>query len=98
VNELEALRKQVYDLKTENATLQALLDDSSPETRSWLQAKVASQRRALDGLNRRVVSQRFQLRTINGLGRGLTVEEYKTARGAVENSELKDRIDEPVAV
>jgi hypothetical protein len=58
----------------------------------WLQRKVWRQAAELDRLNRRVASQRFVLRTLADLGRSLTAEEYRTARDAVGNVELRDRI------
>lgn len=65
------------------------------ENMSWLQAKVAAQRAALDTLNRTIVRQRFQLRIVNELGRGLTSEEFVKARDAIENEQTKDRIGKP---
>lgn len=62
---------------------------------SWLQAKVAAQARALDALHSSVVRQRFVLRTLNELGRGLTSEEFLKARDAVENSQNRKRIGDP---
>lgn len=62
---------------------------------SWVQTKVAAQARALDVLHSRVVSQRFQLRTLNELGRGLTREEFLKARDAVGNEQTVRRIGEP---
>jgi hypothetical protein len=52
---------------------------------------------ALDALNRRVVTQRFVLRTLDGLGRSLTAAEYRAARARVTNAQLRDRIDDPDA-
>ncbi|MFC9434557.1 hypothetical protein [Nocardia sp. NPDC057030] len=52
---------------------------------------------ALDVLNRRVVTQRFVLRTLDQLGRSLTSDEYRAARAAIANAELRDRIDDPDA-
>jgi hypothetical protein len=60
--------------------------------------KIRRQREALDILNRRVVSQRFQLRTLEGLGRGLTRDEYAEARAAEQNEQLRNRIDAEPAV
>jgi hypothetical protein len=60
-----------------------------------LQRKVWRQAAALDALNRRIVSQRFVLRTLDGLGRSLTAAEYTAARNAVANPQLRERIDEP---
>ena len=62
---------------------------------SWLQAKVAAQAVALNALHNRVVNQRFQLRTLNELGRGLTREEFLKARDAIENDQTRDRIGDP---
>lgn len=62
---------------------------------SWLQAKVAAQAKALDALHSSVVRQRFVLRTLNELGRGLTSEEFLKARDAVENSQSRKRIGDP---
>jgi uncharacterized coiled-coil protein SlyX len=65
------------------------------ENMSWLQAKVAAQARALDVLHSRVVNQRFQLRTLNELGRGLTREEFLKARDASANEQTRERVGEP---
>ena len=66
---------------------------------SWLQAKVAAQKAALDRLHSRVVNQRFQLRVLNELGRGLTVEEFLAAKDKVENAQVAERIgDKPVSL
>lgn len=63
---------------------------------SWLQAKVAAQKEALDRLHSRVVNQRFQLRTLNELGRGLTAEEFLEAKAKVSNEQTAKRIgDKP---
>jgi uncharacterized coiled-coil protein SlyX len=62
---------------------------------SWLQAKVAAQARALDGLHSRIVNQRFQLHTLNELGRGLTKEEFLKARDAIRNDQARKRIGDP---
>lgn len=67
------------------------------ENMSWLQAKVAAQKAALDQLHTRVVNQRFQLRVLNELGRGLTREEFLKARDAVENEQTAKRIGDPEA-
>jgi uncharacterized coiled-coil protein SlyX len=62
---------------------------------SWLQAKVAAQAKALDALHSRVVNQRFQLRTLNELGRGLTREEFLKARDAIGNEQTRKRVGDP---
>jgi uncharacterized coiled-coil protein SlyX len=65
------------------------------ENMSWLQSKVAAQAKALDELNHRVVNQRFQLRTLNELGRGLTREEFVKARDAIDNEQTRKRVGDP---
>jgi hypothetical protein len=62
---------------------------------SWLQTKVENQRRALDTLHSAVVRQRFVLRTLEELGRGLSREEFLEAKERVSNDQVKDRIGEP---
>jgi|HubBroStandDraft_2_1064218.scaffolds.fasta_scaffold356971_1 hypothetical protein len=59
--------------------------------------KIRRQRAALDLLNRRVVNQRFQLRTLNELGRGLSRDEFIAAKAAVENEQVRDLIETPAA-
>lgn len=74
------LRAEIGQLKHENAGLRNLISGDRAMGISWLMAKVANQRRALDILNRRVVAQRLVLRTLNELGRGLTQEEWAEAK------------------
>lgn len=64
---------------------------------SWLQAKVANQAKALDTLHSKIVRQRFQLRTLNELGRGLTRDEFIEAKKKIENEQTAERIGEPAA-
>lgn len=59
---------------------------------SWLQAKVAAQAQALDLMHNRIVNQRFQLRVLNELGRGLTKDEFLAAKDKVENEQTAKRI------
>ena len=87
------LRSQLVELMAERDALQAQLDGDLPAATRWLQCKVRRQAAALDVLNRRVVSQRFVLRTLDELGRSLTASEYRAARDAVANLELRDRIE-----
>lgn len=70
------------------------MPDETPNM-AWLQAKVAAQRAALDQLHSRVVNQRFQLRTLNELGRGLTREEFLQYRDAEPNAQTRERIGQP---
>jgi len=59
--------------------------------------KIQRQRAALDLLNRRVVNQRFQLRVVNELGRGLTTDEFITAKSQLGNEQVKNLIETPAA-
>jgi hypothetical protein len=65
------------------------------ENMAWLQAKVAAQARALDVMHNRIVNQRFQLRVLNELGRGLSREEFLKAKAVVENEQTVKRIGDP---
>lgn len=58
----------------------------------WLQEKTIRQARALDRLNTRVLNQRFQLRTLNDLGRGLTTEEFLSAKADIENTQVAEKL------
>ena len=86
------LRQQVAELTAERDALRAQLQGDIPAATRWLQRKVWRQAAALDVLNRRVVSQRFVLRTLDGLGRSLSTTEYGAARARVANAELRERI------
>lgn len=57
-----------------------------------LQSRCERQRKALDRLNRKVLSQRFRLNLLKSLGRDVTYDEYMAAKG--EN----DRIDDYAVV
>jgi len=91
------LRSELVELTAERDALRAQLAGDLPAATRWLQRKVWRQATELDRLNRRVTSQRFVLRTLAELGRTLTADEYRTARNAVTDQQLKDRI-EPVEV
>jgi hypothetical protein len=86
------LRAELVELTAERDALRAQLAGDLPKATRWLQRKVWRQAAELDRLNRRVTSQRFVLRTLAELGRSLTAEEYRAARDAVTNVELRDRI------
>ncbi|HSR86978.1 MAG TPA: hypothetical protein VLM11_22585 [Streptosporangiaceae bacterium] len=86
------MRAELVELTAERDALRAQLAGDLPAATRWLQRKVWRQAAELDRLNRRVVSQRFALRTLDELGRSLTAEEYRTARNAVTNAQLRDRI------
>jgi hypothetical protein len=91
------LRARLREVTAERDALRAQLDGDLPAATAWLQRKVWRQAAALDVLNRRVVTQRFVLRTLDGLGRSLSVEEYRAARAAIADARLRDRVDEPAA-
>jgi len=86
------MRAELIEVTAERDALRAQLAGDLPAATRWLQRKVWRQAAELDRLNRRVVSQRFALRTLDELGRSLTAEEYRTARNAVTNAQLRDRI------
>jgi hypothetical protein len=88
-------RSQLVELAAERDALRAQLEGDLPTATRWLQRKVWRQATALDALHRRVVSQRFVLRTLDELGRSLTAAEYQAARARITNAQLRDRIDDP---
>jgi hypothetical protein len=90
-------RQQIVELTAERDALRAQLVGDIPSATRWLQRKVWRQATELDRLNRRVTSQRFVLRTLDDLGRSLTAEEYRTARDAVANLQLRERLAPPDA-
>lgn len=101
---MQELRDALFEERRKNAELQgdisaleAQLEGDIPAATRWLQLKVIRQRGALDRLHSRVVTQRFQLRTLEELGRGLSREEYLAARAAEENPAVRERIAEPAA-
>jgi hypothetical protein len=91
------LRAQLVELTAERDALRAQVEGDLPTATRWLQRKVWRQAAALDALNRRVVSQRFVLRTLDELGRSLTATEYRAARAGVTDAALRDRIEDPDA-
>ncbi|HLL64175.1 MAG TPA: hypothetical protein VK453_00330 [Micromonosporaceae bacterium] len=86
------LRSQLVELTAERDALRAQVAGDLPLATRWLQRKVWRQAAALDVLNRRVVSQRFVLRTLEELGRSLTAEEYRGARARIPDPHLRDRV------
>jgi hypothetical protein len=86
------IRAELVELTAERDALRAQLTGDLPAATRWLQRKVWRQAAELNRLNRRVASQRFVLRTLDELGRSLTAEEFRTARDAVSNEQLRDRI------
>lgn len=101
VDEVDELRRKVFDLhlrnaelSSDNVALRAQLEGNIPLATAWLQAKVDRQRKVLNQRNRTAVGQRFVLRTLESLGRGLTRDEYIVARKAEPNAQLRERIPE----
>ncbi len=86
------LRAELVELMAERDALRGQLAGDLPQATRWLQRKVWRQAVELDRLNRRVTSQRVVLRTLDELGRSLTAEEYRAARAAVTNVQLRDRM------
>jgi hypothetical protein len=86
------LRAQLVELAAERDALRAQLEGDLPTATRWLQRKVWRQAQALDALNRRVVAQRFVLRTLDGLGRSLSAAEFASAKAAIADAQLRDRI------
>ena len=87
--------RELRELRAEVDALRAQLEGDLPRATSWLQWKVWRQRAELDRLNRRILSQRLALRTLEALGRGLSREEYLQAREA-QSEILRERIDEEI--
>jgi hypothetical protein len=97
LTEVSDLRAEMVEVTAERDALRAQLDGDLPAATRWLQRKVWRQAAALDALNRRVVSQRFVLRTLDELGRSLTADEYRAARERVTDPQLRERIGDPAA-
>jgi len=91
------LRADLAEMTAERDALRAQLAGDLPAATRWLQRKVWRQAAALDALNRRVVSQRFVLRTLDDLGRSLTAAEYRSARAKIRDQALLSRIEDPDA-
>jgi len=91
------LRAELIELTAERDALRAQLDGDLPAATRWLQRKVWRQAAALDALNRKVVSQRFVLRTLDDLGRSLSVAEFRAARSRISDQAHLGRIEDPNA-
>lgn len=87
------MRRRILELEAEVENLATLLREGGvPQSASWLQWKVWRQKTALDALNRRVLSQRFVLKLLDEMGRGLTAEEYKAARERSGDPRLEEAL------
>jgi len=80
--QIESLRAELAAAKMTIAELRARAAGSNSDADSWLQRKAKAQAKALTRLQDRVVAQRFTLRTIESLGRGLSHDELARAREA----------------
>ena len=89
------LRARLVELAADRDALWAQLEGDLPTATRWLQRKVRRQAAALDALNRRVVAQRFVLRTLEGLGRSLSAAEFAAAKAAITDGQLQDRVGDP---
>ena len=97
LTEISDLRAALVEVTAERDALRAQLEGDIPAATRWLQRKAWRQAAALDALNRRVISQRFVLRTLDELGRSLTAAEYRAARDRIADAQLRERIDGPAA-
>jgi hypothetical protein len=87
------LRHELVEMTAERDALRAQLAGDLPAATRWLHRKAWRQAAELDRLNRRLASQRFVLRTLAELGRTLTADEYRAARDAITDAQLRDRIE-----
>ena len=91
--EIVKLRVALAEAVNEIDVLKATLDGDIPRALNWLQGKTERQRRALDGLNRKVLSLHFALRLTNRLREPVTAAEWKQARDAIADEALRGRVD-----
>jgi hypothetical protein len=91
---LRGLQERFYELQDENDTLREQLKGNPDAKWRWMW-KATRQRQALAILNRRVATQRFRLRITEQLREPITREEYLAARAAIENEQLRERIEDP---
>jgi hypothetical protein len=86
---------RIVELTAERDALRAQLEGDLPSATRWLQRKVWRQAVALDALNRRVVAQRFVLRTLDEFGRSLTAAEFVSAKARIADPQVRDRVGDP---
>lgn len=89
---LAAAKAQIAELKDQLRIDEKIAAGDIPTAVYWLQTKAHRQAKALDRLNRRVLNQRFQLRLINDLNRGLTRDEWLAAKAAVTNEQVAEKL------
>jgi hypothetical protein len=76
----EDLRTKYWLLQDEVSTLRQFHEGQYTDTYNRMNGKIQRQRSMLNTFQRRLRGQRLHLRVINELGRGLTVEEWATAK------------------
>ena len=86
---------RIVELSAERDALRAQIEGDLPSATRWLQRKVWRQAVALDALNRRVVAQRFVLRTLDELGRSLSAAEFVSAKERIADAQVRDRVGDP---
>ena len=91
---LAAQSRELAELRSEVTMLRDALYGEPRDGIPWAIMKVHRQRKALDILHSKVVRQRFQLRVLNELGRGLTRDEFLAAKAQVraDNEDVGERI------
>lgn len=96
-DDLRALRRELAEARDEIGALHEIIagGDHARWGAERLAGKVRRQRVMLDRLTRRVTSQRFQLRLLNELGRGLSGEEFREAVARIGDERLRDRVEAP---
>jgi tRNA A37 N6-isopentenylltransferase MiaA len=90
---LAIAQAEIRELKAQLTIDKLVAAGDTVAATQWLQAKARRQARALEVLNRRVVNQRFQLRLLNDLGRGLTKEEWLAAKAEVTNEQVAEKLE-----
>lgn len=94
---IRELQRELTELRDENYGLRTQLEGDLPRATAWLQRKAWSQRVALARLVQRNTRLRWQLRQVEALGRGLSREEYLTARMEESNHQVAVLIGDPDA-
>ena len=92
--ELTRAREKIYELEADRDALCHQLNGEREKAYWWLTSKVVRQSKANDAMHSVIVRQRFILRTLETLGRGLTREEWAHARSQVREQEAQ-RVGDP---
>ena len=91
------MRREINELKMERDALLKQIEGDPEYVLYFYQRKSLRQRAARDQLNRRNLSLRFALRVHEAIHGPLSREEYLKARDAVQDEQLRERIDDPDA-